>query len=54
MITIRLRYGGKLHAVTTGAESPRVTLCKLAADGAAIVADVPTCIRCLREIARRA
>lgn len=53
-ITVRLRYGKKLHAISEGSESARTTFCGRVADGGVVDADVPNCLRCLREIALRA
>lgn len=47
---VRARRGRRRHAVSEGADSPRVTLCRKNADGMALDDRGVDCPRCLAEL----
>jgi hypothetical protein len=53
IITVMLANGIRVHAVTEGAASPRVTLCRRLADGATIIDADPDCKLCAKAIAAK-
>ena len=51
-ISVRLHFGRKLHAISEGADSPRMTMCGRVADAAVLESGVPDCVRCREWIER--
>ena len=52
-IGIRFHFGRKLHAVPIDdAGDERLTLCGRSSNGCVVESGLPTCIRCLTELAR--
>ncbi len=49
IITVRTRRGKRSHAITYGAEAPRVALCGVDCDGATIVDTPLDCQRCMEK-----